>query len=202
MNIFFIEKSKPAMDEFIKSVAKSIGILNYEESEGELVFPTKTNPKKDVTKKIIKTVMDNAGISDYQIAQREIGTSDEDGKKVKDKPGKPTIETATLTTTLFDEIDAKDLEKKLKKQFTIPNAKYEIKTMEDEDGLDSYKQITRNMFAIKLDSETSNILNVPEGSAGFKIISTTLNSKNIVTEISTTYVQGYNVSIVLDYFKQ
>jgi len=69
-------------------------------------------------------------------------------------------------------------------------------------SLDSFKQITRNMFVIKLDRETSNILNVPEGSAGFKITSITTNSNNIVTEISTTYVQGYNVSIVLDYFKQ
>lgn len=141
MNTFFIEKSKPAMDEFIKSVAKSIGILNYEESEGELIFPTKSNPKKDVTKKIIKTVMDNADISDYQIGQREVGTGGEDGGKIKDKPTKPTTETATLTTTLSDEIDAKDLEKKLKKQFNIPNAKYSITKKEDEDGLDSYKLV-------------------------------------------------------------
>jgi len=73
---------------------------------------------------------------------------------------------------------------------------------ETNTDLDTCKQITRNMFAIKLDSETCKILNVPEGSAGFKITSTTVNSENIVTEISTTYVQGYNVSIVLDYFKQ
>jgi len=68
--------------------------------------------------------------------------------------------------------------------------------------LEVNKQIHRNIFAIKLDDEICKIFNVPEGSPGFKIISTTTNSKSIVTEISTTYVQGYNVSIVLDYFKQ
>jgi DNA-binding GntR family transcriptional regulator len=73
---------------------------------------------------------------------------------------------------------------------------------EINDNLDENKQIHRNIFAIKLDHEACKVFNVPEGSAGFKIVSTTSNSKNIVTEISTTYVQGYNVSIILDYFKQ
>jgi hypothetical protein len=141
MNIFFIEKSKPAMDEFIRSVAKDVGILDYSEDNGELLFPTKSNPKKDVTRKIIKTVMGNAGISDYQLSQRETTTDGETREKTF-KPATPSkSETTKLTTTLSDELDAKDLEKKLKKQFNIPNAKYSIEKFDDEDGLDSYKLI-------------------------------------------------------------
>jgi DNA-binding GntR family transcriptional regulator len=73
---------------------------------------------------------------------------------------------------------------------------------ENNTHLDANKQIHRNIFAIKLDDEICKIFNVPVGSAGFKIISTCTNSENSVTEISTTFVQGYNVSIILDYFKQ
>lgn len=76
------------------------------------------------------------------------------------------------------------------------------KHRESNTYLDVDKQIHRNIFAIKLDKEVCEIFKAPEDSAGFKIISTTTNSENIVTEISTTFVQGYNVSIVLDYFKQ
>jgi hypothetical protein len=141
MNIFFIEKSKPAMDEFIRSVAKDVGILTYMEDNGELLFPSKSNPKKDVTRKIIKTVMDNANITDYQISQRETTTDGETKEKSIKKSSPNKSETTKLTTTLTDEIDAKDLEKKLKKQFNIPNAKYTIEKVEDEDGIDSYKLI-------------------------------------------------------------
>jgi hypothetical protein len=141
MSIFFIEKSKPAMDEFIRSVAKNTGILDYSEDGGELLFPSKSNPKKDVTRKIIKTVMGNAGITDYQLSQRETTTDGETKEKTTKQSSTSKSETTKLTTTLFDEVDAKDLEKKLKKQFNIPNAKYSIEKTEDEDGLDSYKLI-------------------------------------------------------------
>ncbi len=64
------------------------------------------------------------------------------------------------------------------------------------------KQIHRNIFVVKLNSEVCKIFNIPEDSAGFKIVSTTSTNINRVIELSTTYVQGYNTSIVLDYFKQ
>ncbi len=64
------------------------------------------------------------------------------------------------------------------------------------------KKIHRNIFAVKLDSKVCNIFNIPEDSAGFKIVSTTHSKTNSVIELSTAYVQGYNISIILDYFKQ
>ena len=63
-------------------------------------------------------------------------------------------------------------------------------------------QIHRTIHVIKLDNDICKLFNIPEGSAGFKITSTTTNQDNIITEHSIAYVQGYNVSIILDYFKQ
>lgn len=63
-------------------------------------------------------------------------------------------------------------------------------------------QTHRNIFAIKLEKEMCKLFNAPEDSAGFKIISTTHSKSKKVIELSTAYVQGYNISIILDYFKQ
>lgn len=63
-------------------------------------------------------------------------------------------------------------------------------------------QIHRTIHVVKLDDNICKYFNIPEGSAGFKITSTTTNQENLLTEHSIAYVQGYNVSIILDYFKQ
>jgi GntR family transcriptional regulator len=63
-------------------------------------------------------------------------------------------------------------------------------------------QIHRTIHVVKLENEICKLFNIPENTAGFKITSTTTNEENMITELSIAYVQGYNVSIILDYFKQ
>lgn len=63
----FPPKSKPAIDHFIKKYNERYGsnmnLLNFEILSGDaLTFPFDKNPQKELTRKIIKTVMDNAGI--------------------------------------------------------------------------------------------------------------------------------------------
>jgi len=67
---------------------------------------------------------------------------------------------------------------------------------------ENIEQTHRSIFVIKLEKEMCKLFNAPDDSAGFKIISTTLNKSKKVIELSTAYVQGYNFSIILDYFKQ
>lgn len=67
---------------------------------------------------------------------------------------------------------------------------------------ENIEQTHRNIYAIKLEKELCKLFNAPEDSAGFKIISSTLSKSKKVIELSTAYVQGYNFSIILDYFKQ
>lgn len=64
------------------------------------------------------------------------------------------------------------------------------------------EQVHRNIFAIKLEKDICKLISVPYDSAGIKIVSTTISNQNKVMELSTAYVQGYNISIILDYFKQ
>ncbi|MHB8097450.1 MAG: GntR family transcriptional regulator [Erysipelotrichaceae bacterium] len=76
--------------------------------------------------------------------------------------------------------------------------KYYPKSIENKNN----SQIHRTIHVVKLQSDICRLFNIPENSAGFKITSTTTNQENIITELSIAYVQGYNVSIILDYFKQ
>lgn len=69
-----------------------------------------------------------------------------------------------------------------------------------EDQLNA--SIHRIVHVVKLGKDICKLFNIPENMAGFKIISTTTNKENIITELSIAYVQGYNMSIILDYFKQ
>jgi len=62
-------------------------------------------------------------------------------------------------------------------------------------------QIHRTIHVVKLEDDICKLFNIPDSSAGFKITSITTNQENIVIEHSVAYVQGYNVSIILDYFK-
>jgi DNA-binding GntR family transcriptional regulator len=77
-----------------------------------------------------------------------------------------------------------------------------INSPKDMNRKENIEQTHRNIFAIKLDKEMCKLFNAPENSAGFKITSTTLSKSKKVIEMSTAYVQGYNISIILDYFKQ
>lgn len=67
---------------------------------------------------------------------------------------------------------------------------------------ENIEQSHRNIYAIKLEKEMCKLFNAPDDSAGFKITSTSISKSKKVVEMSTVYVQGYNFSIILDYFKQ
>lgn len=66
----FPVKTKQAMDDFIKTFKSKPNLLKFTPKGDTLVFPQKTNPSKDLTKKIIKTVLDNAGI-EYDVKEKE-----------------------------------------------------------------------------------------------------------------------------------
>lgn len=78
----FPPKTKQAVDKFIEDfqnkAASKTNILSYEIGPGgSVVFPFNKNPAKELTKKIIKTVMDAAGIT-YKL--QDIETMDENLK--------------------------------------------------------------------------------------------------------------------------
>jgi len=63
-------KTKQAIDDLVKSVTSTPNLLKYEVKGKEIVFPKANNPSKDLTKKIIKVVMDSAGIK-FKISEKE-----------------------------------------------------------------------------------------------------------------------------------
>ena len=63
-------KTKQAIDDLVKSVTSTPNLLKYEVKGKEIVFPKSNNPSKDLTKKIIKVVMDNAGIK-FKTTEKE-----------------------------------------------------------------------------------------------------------------------------------
>jgi hypothetical protein len=66
----FPVKTKQAMDNFIKTFNSKPNLLRFTHKDNTLIFPQKTNPSKDLTKKIIKTVLDNAGV-EYDVKEKE-----------------------------------------------------------------------------------------------------------------------------------
>lgn len=66
----FPSKTKQAIDDFIKSLTSKPSLLKWSIEENSLVFPTKYNPTKQVTKNIIDIVMKNANI-DYSLEEKE-----------------------------------------------------------------------------------------------------------------------------------
>lgn len=56
-------KTKQAVEDFINNFTKSTNILSYEIEGDNFRFPKYSNPEKGHLKKIITTVMDNAGIN-------------------------------------------------------------------------------------------------------------------------------------------
>ena len=63
-------KTKQPIDDLVKSVTSTPNLLKYEVKGKEIVFPKSNNPSKDLTKKIIKVVMDNAGIK-FKTTEKE-----------------------------------------------------------------------------------------------------------------------------------
>lgn len=59
-------KTKTAIDDFVKSLTSKPTLLTYDVKGDKLVFPKDKNPSIETTKKIIKTVMNTAGV-DYKI---------------------------------------------------------------------------------------------------------------------------------------
>ena len=66
----FPPKTKQAMDDFTKQFTSKPQLVSYTVKGNSLVFPQKDNPTKDLTKKIIKTVLDNAGVS-FKLSEKE-----------------------------------------------------------------------------------------------------------------------------------
>ena len=62
--------TKDALDAFIKQFTSKPQLVSYTVKGNTLVFPQKDNPTKDLTKKIIKTVLDNAGIN-FKLSEKE-----------------------------------------------------------------------------------------------------------------------------------
>jgi hypothetical protein len=67
----FPVKTKQAIDDFIRTLTSKPNLLKWNVVKDTLVFPTKSNPTEKVTKNIIKTVMDKAGI-DYDLESKEV----------------------------------------------------------------------------------------------------------------------------------
>ena len=66
-------RTKQAMDDFIKARAGKPNLVKFEIQGKTLVFPADKNPTKDATVKIIKTVLDSAGIA-YRLQEKETFT--------------------------------------------------------------------------------------------------------------------------------
>jgi hypothetical protein len=73
-------KTKQSIEDFIKSLSSKPNLLKWEIKEEYIIFPHKSNPSKKVTKSIIETVMDNAGIK-YDLDEKEV--LDENINKVR-----------------------------------------------------------------------------------------------------------------------
>jgi hypothetical protein len=101
----FPVKTKQAIDDLVKSLTSKPNLLNYTVKDNTLVFPKGKNPSKDVTKKIIKTVMNNADIA-FSVKEKESVSEDSVANKIKSsfmnqvtggKKGEPMSKGQTLT---------------------------------------------------------------------------------------------------------
>jgi len=66
----FPPKTKQAIDDFVKQFSSKPQLLTYNTRGNSLVFPQNQNPTKDLTKKIINTVLTNVNI-DYKLTEKE-----------------------------------------------------------------------------------------------------------------------------------
>lgn len=77
-------RTKQAMDDFIKSKIERPNLVKYRVEGDLLVFPKEKNPSKDATMKIIKTVLDSAGIK-YKIKEKESFTESQLRAMIKEQ---------------------------------------------------------------------------------------------------------------------
>lgn len=68
---FYPKSTATDMNNFIRTLTSKPNLLKWNVVKDTLVFPTKSNPTEKVTKNIIKTVMDKAGI-DYDLESKEV----------------------------------------------------------------------------------------------------------------------------------
>jgi hypothetical protein len=80
---FYPKTSKAEMDKFIEQNKSNRKLVTPKVKGNTLVFPKGENPSKELTKKYIKTVMDNAGI-DYKISEKEVSESIMTKSKLKE----------------------------------------------------------------------------------------------------------------------
>ena len=123
--VYFISPyTKDKLDALIASMSGNADILYWYEDNGALIFPKDKNENMaggNAVMNIIKTVMDNAGITDAKA-------------RLENDAG----EVSTITKTTQMQVpagsrgEAAALRKELQDKFVIPNAGYKIK--EDENG--------------------------------------------------------------------
>lgn len=77
-------RTKQAMDDFIKSKIEKPNLVKYRIEGDLIVFPKERNPSKDATMKIIKTVLDSAGIK-YKIKEKESFTESQLRAMIKEQ---------------------------------------------------------------------------------------------------------------------
>jgi hypothetical protein len=128
--VYFISPyTKDKLDDLIKSLSKSSNILSYYEDKGKLIFPRENNeniPGDETMVKIIKTVMNNAGITDIKIGKER----DTEGGGTEFKS---VSRTTQMSVPVESKVEASALRKELQTKFVIPSAGYKIK--EDESGV-------------------------------------------------------------------
>lgn len=126
---FIFPYTKDKLDSVIKSLSQSSNILYWYEDGDKLVFPRDKNeniPGDVAMVNIIKTVMQNAGITDARIGkERDTDTGETEFKSVS--------RTTQLKVPVGSVGEAANLRKELQAKFVIPDAGYKIK--EDEEGV-------------------------------------------------------------------
>jgi hypothetical protein len=128
--VYFISPyTKDKLDTLIKSLSKSSNILSWYEDKGKLVFPRENNeniPGDETMVKIIKTVMNSAGITDIKIGKER--DTEDGGTEFKS-----VSKTTQMSVPVESKAEASALRKELQAKFVIPSAGYKIK--EDENGV-------------------------------------------------------------------
>jgi hypothetical protein len=118
--------------------------IHYVVKDGKIVFPhTLENPykTKPYLSKVLKTIMDNAGV-DFKLIDVE---QDVEAPKTVEKPKAETVPPLSVTADSLDKID------KIRKEFQkeigeVPTAKYETETTKTEEGT-QYKLIVTGISA-------------------------------------------------------
>ena len=127
--------NKQDLDDLITSLTSKADILHWVKEDDMLVFPREANKNvpNDVTlEKILKTVMANAGITDYKIGRRADEKDADAGEKSPEI--KRLSKFTQIKISLDTRADAAEVRKELQAKFIIPQAAYDIK--ETEDGFD------------------------------------------------------------------